>query len=112
MFDHKPQERLVKIAAEAPPEPFETRVLRELTAIGERLAKLETEMAATRLLSALVWKQMPYLPEPSPWPYQPRPFEVICDRPDAPIGTTDVVDAEWARLHRMSGIAAGESHDR
>jgi hypothetical protein len=65
MFDHKPQEPLIKIAAEAPPESFETRVLRELAAISERLAKLEEERTETRLLLALVRKQMPYLPEAS-----------------------------------------------
>jgi hypothetical protein len=60
MFDHKPQEPLLKIAANPPPESFETRVLRELAAIGERLAKLEEEMALARLLPAPI----PYFPMP------------------------------------------------
>lgn len=41
MYDHKPQDPLVKLTAETPPESFETRVLRELAAISERLVKLE-----------------------------------------------------------------------
>lgn len=41
MFDHSPQERQVRIATEEPSESFETRVLRELAGISERLAKLE-----------------------------------------------------------------------
>lgn len=41
MFDQKPQKPLLMPAAERPPESFETRVLRELAAMCERLAKVE-----------------------------------------------------------------------
>jgi hypothetical protein len=119
MFDHKPREPLLRIAAEAPPESFETRVLRELAAINERLAKLEAAppqivahhhatfydplgassftfsgvkdedgvsvdftldpLGVVRVESRKVVASTSYLPEPSPWPYQPPPYQPSLD---------------------------------
>ena len=75
MFDHRSKEPLLLPAAEKEIESFEARVLRELAAIGERLAKLEAEIATQRLMPSSYPVYIP-LPAPSPgWP--PQPFQPV-----------------------------------